>query len=45
MKNLTKYQQIGLGAVAVVAIFFAWKQFSKSPEVIVVEEVATKVED
>lgn len=38
MKNLTKYQQIGLGAVALVAVYFAWKHFNK-PELIVVEEV------
>jgi hypothetical protein len=39
MKNLTKYQKIGLGAVAIVAVYFAWKRYS-TPEVVVVEEVA-----
>lgn len=39
MKNLTKYHKVALGAVAIVAVYFAWKHFTK-PEVIVVEEIA-----
>lgn len=39
MKNLTKYHKVALGVVAIVAIYYAYKHFTK-PEVIVVEEVA-----
>ena len=43
MKNLTGYHKVAIGAVAIVAIYFAYKHFTK-PEVIVIEEVAEVAE-